>query len=460
MAQTVSEEKTTQEKIARTQEKARRAAERQARSAQAMAQGPDVYAKRIIASWFQVPLLHFFYSLFYIAFDFVLGGHFIVKTWRQLLIKAGYISEGALGVASVWALCNHVLHGFLASNSVTNSIIDPMNAFTLGSFTLVPDLILASCILFTFNRYKACKKPEGRGLAIFWALLYTGFAVVFLGLTAYTLSAVSTLAGGGDISKVVSASGMELQIRVLSAYFYGMTEIIYASTQKRQEPDLVNLPPLPVPAQPQIDVQAVVSVAISEVATKLAGEQKEMMNVLSQRLDLQRIENRQALAQVQQPTPVASVDPNTVADLVMQRLEKQIQAMLQQGTTVALIPDATQHATNQPLLDAPKTLQRNTQREAKPEAEVPNNITQLPQRSNTGSTSATGKTALIFALLEKDPTLEVPQLRELASCDRTTAWRALQKWERLQGIVRDATEAETEATNSATSEEEREEDIS
>lgn len=155
------------QRIAKRQQ---RVAERRQRSEQAMAQGPDVYAKRIIASWLQIPFVHFWYSLLYMVCTYVFGGHIIVKNWQKLLVRAGYISEGALGVAGVWALVNHVaiIHNLLASNPLTRQIIDPMNAFMMAAFTLIPDLILASAILMTLSRYRpadpwAARPPARQG---------------------------------------------------------------------------------------------------------------------------------------------------------------------------------------------------------------------------------------------------------------------------------------------------------
>jgi hypothetical protein len=282
------------EQLARQEERTRQITERRTRSALAMAQGPDVYARRIIASCLQIPFIHFWYSLFYIIFDYIFGGHIIVKTWQKALIKAGYISEGALGVAGLWALANHALHNFLVMNPLTNSIIDPMNAFTMGSFTLIPDLILASAIIVTINRYRAMVKKEGSD-AWLWAVAYTIPTIIFACLTAYTLSTVNSLAGGGDMSKVIYATGTELQIRVLSAYFYGLIEILYAFTHKGEGHGLTGL----APVTPQINVQALIDQALAAQAAQHEQHLRTLATQQDQRLQLVDQEQQRLLATVQ-----------------------------------------------------------------------------------------------------------------------------------------------------------------
>ena len=474
------------EKQALLEEKARQRTERQRlaaearterarRSAEAMAQGPDVYAKRIIASSLQVPFIHFWYSLFYIVFDYIFGGHIIVKTWQKALIKAGYISEGALGVAGLWALANHVLHSYLAANPVTNSVIDPLNAFTMAAFTLIPDLILASAILVTINRYKSWISKEEK-VAWLWALAYTLPTIIFACLTAYTLSTVSSLAGGGDASKVIYASGTELQIRVLSAYFYGLIEILFAFTHKGATHGFQAL----TPQQPPVDVNAI-NQALADQAAKqqealhdLAEQHRQDMDNFNQRQEqqhnLQQIELQHLRSQVQQ-TSVATIDPNAVADdvaeIVLQRLDQHIHNLLQQRTRVAEIDpntvativlqqlgpqvrDLVQQATaqlpaapKQALLDAPKGRQRATQA-TQEESNTPDQQDQ--QKSDTAS--ATGKTAYILDLLDKDPSLKVPDLVRLANCDRTLAWRARDRWEKAHRVTRNTIIIESDATES------------
>src|SRR5260370_42023293 len=98
MAKRTAEEKeqARQARAQRIAERNQRIAERRQRSAQAMADGPDVYAKSIIATWLQVPFIHFWYSLLYIACDYVFGGHIIIKNCQKLLVKAGNVIERAL----------------------------------------------------------------------------------------------------------------------------------------------------------------------------------------------------------------------------------------------------------------------------------------------------------------------------------------------------------------------------
>jgi hypothetical protein len=95
-------------------------------------------------------------------------------------------------------------------------------------------LILASAILITFKRWGDCKPKEGRLVAILWAILYSSCTITFFVLTLYTLSTVGSVAGSDDMSKIIYASGTELQIRVASSFIYGLSEIIYAFTHKSE----------------------------------------------------------------------------------------------------------------------------------------------------------------------------------------------------------------------------------
>jgi len=300
--------------------------ERRARSAEAMAQGPDVYAKRIIAGWFQIPFIHFWYSLFRLVFDYIFGGHIIVKNWQRLLITAGYVSEGALGVAGLWALTNHALHSFLVLNPFSNSMIDPMNAFTMGAFTLIPDLILASAILVTINRYKAWVGKENKW-AWLWALLYTGPTICFACLTVYTLSTVSSLAGGGDASKIIYATGLELQIRVISAYIYGLIEVLYAFTHKGEAHGFQALTPQQ-PTLTQVDVQALINQALLVQATQYDTALQAMADQQDQRLHLANQEQQRLLSTVQRIEDSISIMPTMdIQELITAALNDQEQRM-------------------------------------------------------------------------------------------------------------------------------------
>lgn len=431
--------RTAEEKEQARQARAQRIAERRQRSAQAMAQGPDVYARHIIASWLQVPFIHFWYSLLYMVCDYVFGGHIIVKNWQKLLVKAGYVSEGALGVAGVWALVNHVaiIHNLLAGNPLTRQIIDPMNGFMMAAFTLIPDLILASAILMTFSRWADCRQQEGRGVAVLWALIYSGCTITFFGLTIYTLSTVGSVASSGDITKVIYASGTELQIRVISSFLYGLSEIVYAYTHRGQSSRTVLQPPVPA-----LDVEAIVNKALTEQAAK----SEQLMCDLAE-------QHRQEVANLRTETlqivgPVVSEEG--IVEAVMKQLEARFETFLTQQARVSSPPETLQIAgptvSEEAIVSAVmkhldarlETLQAQQTRvsEARETPGTGSSRTRkqsapsAPEQENGASNEAT-----IHKYLEKDRSINHRKLSALTGISESTCYRIRKAWIAAHPVV-------------------------
>lgn len=431
-------------------ERQQRITERRQRSEQAMAAGPDVYAKRIIASWLQVPFIHFFYSLLYIVFDYVFGGHIVVKNWQKLLVKTGYISEGALGVAGVWALVNHVaiIHNLLASNPLTKQIIDPMNGFMMAAFTLIPDLILASAILMTFARWADCRPKEGRVVAVLWALLYSGCTITFFCLTIYTLSTVGSVASSGDITKVIYASGTELQIRVISSFIYSLSEVIYAHTHKGH--NSASFQPAKPPA-PVLDVEAIVNKALTEQTAKneqvmrdLAEQQHtEIQRLLVQVDELkQRPETPQIAAHV--------VSEETIVNTIMKQLEDRFETLLSQqarvsgaGETLQIAGPAVSEETivNTVMKHLDARLEtfkaQQTRVSAVREAEGAGSPRIRKQSASSAPEQENGASneAIIHKYLEKDRGINHRKLSTLTGISESTCYRIRKAWIAAHPVV-------------------------
>jgi hypothetical protein len=450
-----------QARIQRAEARRQRLTERRQRSEQAMAQGPDVYAKRIIASWLQMPFVHFWYSLLYMICDYVLGGHIIVKNWQKLLVRAGYVSEGALGVAGVWALINHVaiIHNLLAGNPVTKQVIDPMNAFMMAAFTLIPDLILASAILMTFGRWGDCKNKEGRGAAVLWALVYSACTITFFCLTIYTLSTVGSVASSGDITKVVYASGTELQIRVISSFLYGLSEIVYAYTHKGQHSTV--LQPAQPPA-PTVDIAAILKEQAEkheQITRELAEQHRQEMVSLSQSNNLQRIETQRLLTQIEElkqqvETPQIAgpaVSEEGLVDAVMKRLEARFETFLAQQARVSPATETPQIAgpavSEEALITAVmkriEARSETSQRRARTVSEVRESETgqhrALKGSRSTESASeqenGDSNVAVVEKHLEKDRSLNHRALARLTGISESTCYRIRKAWIKAHPVV-------------------------
>lgn len=432
MTQQTPEEK-AQAKLARmkrAEERKQRSIARRQRSEEAMAQGPHVYASSIIASWLQIPIIHFWYSLFSLICDYIFGGHIIVKNWQKLLVRTGYISEGALGVAGVWALVNHVaiIHNMLAGNSLTKQIIDPMNGFMMGSFTLIPDLILASAILMTFSRWGACRQKEGRTISILWATLYSACTVTFFGLTLYTLSTVGSVAGSGDITKVIYASGTELQIRVISSFIYGLSEVIYAYTHKGQ-----NSATLFQPATPAPDVAAIVNKAITEQAAK----HEQAMHDLHQELATltQQLETPQSV--------VPAVSEESIVEAVMKQLDTRIETFLTQQQARVSITETPQSAAptvSEEAIVSSIMKQLEARLETSPKRQIPQETsTTRTRKQSTPSTpeqeNGASNEAVIHKHLEEDRSINHRKLAALTGISESTCYRIRKAWIQAHPVV-------------------------
>lgn len=454
-----------QARAQRSAARQQRSAERHVRSEQAMALGPDVYAKRIMSSWLQIPVFHFFYSLLHMICDYVFGGHIIVKNWQRILVRTGYISEGALGVAGVWALINHVaiIHNLLAGNPLTKPIIDSMNGFMMGSFTLIPDLILASAILMTFSRWGDCRQKEGRGLAVLWAILYSGCTATFFGLTIYTLSTVGSVASSGDITKVIYASGTELQIRVISSFIYGLSEVVYTYTHKGHSSGVIFQPIQPT--APASNVEAIVKQALAEQAAKseqvahdLAEQHRQEMARLNQSNHLQHIETQRLLTQIEDmkqraetpQTTSPSVSEEAIVSVVMEHLDARFETLLTQQAHVSPAPETLQltspSVSEEAIVSAVmkhldarfETLQA---RQARVSVDRAASIAGSPrtrkQSTSIASEQENGASneAVIHTHLEQDRSLNHRKLASLTGISESTCYRIRKAWIQAHPVV-------------------------
>jgi len=160
--------------------------------------------------------------------SYFLNGHAVVGFVRWLARTAGYIAESALMLATLYVTLNSVAH-VLVTWILPGTVIEALNYLSIVSFSLLPELIVASAIQMTVDHWSVfARDRRGANPAWLWGSLYTAPTVIFLVMTVTTIASFTQ-----SVGNPLQATGTALTIRVLTGWAYALIEILFAQIGKK-----------------------------------------------------------------------------------------------------------------------------------------------------------------------------------------------------------------------------------
>jgi hypothetical protein len=174
------------------------------------------------------PNLHGILSILGSVTEFFTGGHFLVRLGHKVVMTGGVIAETSLLFATLWVTADYTIPQFLRT-FMSADLISTWTALSQASFSLLPEIILASAIVTTVQHWKrASANWQSRHWV--WASLYSAPTLTFLALTLYTILTFSSQDGS-----IAQATGAALALRCFAGYSYALLELIYARIGKQAE---------------------------------------------------------------------------------------------------------------------------------------------------------------------------------------------------------------------------------
>jgi len=159
------------------------------------------------------------------AFYYTVNGHIIVDFGRWLILYCGRVSETAMLLATLWVTGTFVapdLTNKLGATALT------LSSLSLIAFSLLPEVILFSAIITTYQHWQNVYQSEHRAGPVTWAVLYTLPTAMFFGMTVYTICSFV-----GEHGHIQQATGAALVLRCLAGWFYSLVGLIHAGINKR-----------------------------------------------------------------------------------------------------------------------------------------------------------------------------------------------------------------------------------
>jgi hypothetical protein len=162
-----------------------------------------------------------------VGVEFFIGGHFIVALGHRVIKTSGRIAETALLLATLWITAANVTPNLVGR--LGPGVVSTLNDLSLMAFSLLPEVIVFSAILATYQHWVRFFLDRRRSNpAWIWASLYSLPTASFLIMTILTISSFVSEHG----ASASQATGLALVIRCLSGWFYGLIELISASIGK------------------------------------------------------------------------------------------------------------------------------------------------------------------------------------------------------------------------------------
>jgi hypothetical protein len=363
------------------------------------------------------PNLHGILSILGSVAEFFTGGHFLVRLGHKVVLTGGVIAETSLLFATLWVTADYTIPAFL-HRFLSGDLMSTCTSLSQASFSLLPEIILASAIVTTVQHWKQASS-NWRSTHWVWASLYSAPTLTFLALTLYTILTFSSQ--GGSIAQ---ATGAALALRCFAGYSYALLELIYVRIGKPSEPM--------VSQQDHLKTVETLHAEHEERMATLAGQHQQALATLTEQherrlgqLDVQQQQHLlTAIQEAQSSAPV--IDYEALTEAVTKNIEARIEANSEAG--------------NARQLEAPKK-----GREAKIPAsrggnEASTNVLTLRQRGAV----PTEKRAAVYALLDTDDRLSSYEIAEKTGYPPSTIQRYMKDWKTRQ------TEAESRAAHEAT----------
>jgi hypothetical protein len=260
---------------------------------------------------------------------------------------------------------------------------------------------------------------------------------VFLGIAIYTFT---SFLANGSASVVISATGKAdgaTLIRALTGWSYALLELLHAGVGARYgsaAPQTLTVP--------QIDIQATINQAISELAAQLHESQARMFEELAgsmeQRVHLLDARQQTALTTIKEEaeSAIASLTP----DRLIASLSGPIETLLAERVTVSLA--------QMRQLSAPKV---SSERRENVSPETSNIRLFTPQKVSRHSVRQDSETvgdgtniARIYALLNEDRSRKAAEIQRLTGIPKATVYRIVERYHRENPVIEAEVTTETE----------------
>ena len=380
------------------------------------------------------PTLHGMLSLLGSVAEFFTGGHFLVRLGQRVVMTGGVIAETSLLFATLWVTADYTVPQFLRT-VLPAELISTCNSLSQASFSLLPEIILASAIVTTVQLWqRAGANWQSRHWV--WAGLYSAPTLTFLALTLYTILTFSSQ--GGSIAQ---ASGAALALRCFAGYSYALLELVYARIGKAAEPVVSRQDHLKTVETLHTEHEERLAALHSQHQQALANLAEQHEQRLGQ-MELQH-ESRLLLAVQEVKSSTPCIDSEALALAVARSLEARIEATLRQHSRIIEARHEAPQASKTRQLEGPQK-SREARRPASPAASAGSNILPLVQ----AGTAITEVRAQVSRLVEQG--LSSYQIAPLVGKSPAT----IQRWikDRAEAPQRSKAEATTadEADGEAT----------
>lgn len=162
------------------------------------------------------------------AVTYLLSGQWIVDLVRNLVKTAGNMAESAFLLATIYVTINNVAH-MLVTWIFPPGYVAVANQVSVIAFSVLPELIVASAILTTYDHWSVYAQTKRRD-ALVWSIAYTLPTTVFAVMTIITLSTFVDVQSTANISP--TATGWMLVTRCLAGWTYALAQMIYSQRGK------------------------------------------------------------------------------------------------------------------------------------------------------------------------------------------------------------------------------------
>lgn len=162
------------------------------------------------------------------AVTYLTSGQFVVDLVRNLVKTAGNMAESAFLLATIYVTINNVAH-LLVTWIFPPAYIAVANQISVIAFSVLPELIVASAILTTYDHWSMYAQTKRRD-ALVWSCAYTLPTTIFAVMTIITLSSFVDVQSTANISP--TATGWMLVTRCLAGWTYALAQMIYSQRGK------------------------------------------------------------------------------------------------------------------------------------------------------------------------------------------------------------------------------------
>jgi hypothetical protein len=158
------------------------------------------------------------------VFLYIVFFRWVIDIVHWLLDVGGTIAVSAFLLGTTYVIINLVAHQLLlwVVFGHTN-VIDTLNQIAMITFSVLPELIVISAIKQCYEMW-VLSFGSRRIECFVWSVLFTMPTLVFMAMTYVTISGFVSLE---SVHQTYQLTGSNLQLRVVSGLFYGVTQKLY-----------------------------------------------------------------------------------------------------------------------------------------------------------------------------------------------------------------------------------------